>query len=170
MLVIVDGLPGRDEEAEGRQPLQQQVAIVEQLPALVVFTRTVGAGTERRPDVLQVMTHDASAVLADHGVERVPGFHVDEIGPRAEHLERAQLAAMFMGHDVVRIVGARAVVTEAADGPARHRARGDGAVAAVAAAMCASQHGVEIADAHRPLATGHRRERSPCRRCRARRA
>src|SRR4030095_16066432 len=76
MLVVFDRLPGRDEEAERDQPLQQQIAVVEKLPAFVVFMGTVRAGAERRANVLKVMTDDASAVLDDDGVERVAGLHV----------------------------------------------------------------------------------------------
>ena len=105
------------------------VAVVEQLPPFVVLARAVGAGAERGADVLQVVPHHAAAVLDDDGVERVAGLHVDQVGPRAEHLQRAQLAAVLVRHDVVRIVGARAVVPEPADRTAGHGARGDGAIA-----------------------------------------
>ena len=74
------------------------------------------------------MADDAAAALGDDGVERVAGLHVDEIGPGAEHLQRPQLAAMFVRHDVVRIIGPRAVIPESADRPAGHGARGDGAI------------------------------------------
>ena len=63
------------------------------------------------------MANDAAAVLGDEHVERVAGLHVDEVRPRAEDLQRAQLAAMLVRDDVVGIVGARAVIAEPAERP-----------------------------------------------------
>jgi hypothetical protein len=80
------------------------------LPALVVFPQRVRAGAERGANVLQVVAHDVPAVFGDEGIEGVARLHVDEVRPRAKDLERAQFAAVLMGHDVVRIVGTRAVV------------------------------------------------------------
>ena len=63
VLDVVHRLPRLDEEAERHQPLPRQLAVVEQLPALVVLARAVGAGAERGPDILQVVPHHAAAVL-----------------------------------------------------------------------------------------------------------
>ena len=74
------------------------------LPSLEEFTRGGRTGSKRRPDVLQIMSDQAAAILGHEHIERVAGFHVDEIGPGAEDLQRAQLAAMLVGNHIVRIV------------------------------------------------------------------
>ena len=60
--------------------------------------------------------------------------------PGAEGAEAAQVAAMFVGNEVVGIVGARAVIEERADGLAVDEPAGQRAVAAVAAARRAREH------------------------------
>jgi hypothetical protein len=51
------------------------------------------------------MTNDAPAVLGDERVQRVSGLEVDEVRPRAEDLERAELAPVLVGNDVASSAG-----------------------------------------------------------------
>ena len=73
--------------------------------------------------------------LIDHSVERVDRLRVHVIHPCRERAVCAQLAAMLVRHDVVRIVGAGAVEPEAADGLPFERFAGDDPVRAVLLAM-----------------------------------
>src|SRR5687768_4162738 len=57
---------------------------------------------------------------------------------------------MFVGNDVVRVVRAGAVITEAAERTAGHGARGHGAIGAVRTAMRAPEYLLEIAELHPP--------------------
>ena len=114
--------------------------------------RAVGHA-EGRADVLQVVLHDGAAVLGDERVERVAGFQVGQVGPRAEDAQRAQLAAMLVRHDVVGIVGPRAGVAEAAENLARQHAAGGDPVGAVGVARGPLEHRVDVvARERRPLA------------------
>ena len=74
------------------------------------------------------MAHDAAAIFRNHSVERIARFHVDQIRPRAENLERPQFAPVLVGHDIVRIVRPGAVVEEAIDGTTGNRTRGNGTI------------------------------------------
>ena len=134
-------------------PLRRQPAFEQRLPPFVVVVRTVGAGSERGPDVLQVVPDHAAAVLGHDGVERVARLHVHQIGPGAKHLQGAQLAAVLVRDDVVGVVRTGAVVAEAADRTAGHGARGHGAIAAVRAAVRPLEHVVKVAPFHPALAS-----------------
>ena len=82
-------------------------ALIEILRAEVPLVPGVGHA-ERRPDVLQVVLHNAAPVLGDERVEGIAGLEIGEVRPGAEYAQRAQLAAVLVWHDVVRIVGPRA--------------------------------------------------------------
>ena len=127
------------------QPLPRQAAVEQHSHPSSYSCGPLAPGAERGSHILQVVPDHAAAVLDDHGVQRVARFHVDEVGPRAEHLQRAQLAAVLVRHHIVGIVRPGAVVLEAADRTAGQRASGNGAVGAIGAAVRAPQHGVEIA-------------------------
>ena len=96
-------------------------------------------------------------------VERVAGLHVGEVRPRAEHAQRPQLAAVLVRDDVVGIVGAGALVAEAAEDLARQQPRRGGAVGAVGVPVRALEHlgqivfesaGVRSPDGRRVVAPG----------------
>ena len=91
----------------------------------------VVAHAERRADVLQVVLDDRLAVFGDDRVDRVRGLEVGEVRPGAEDAQRPQLAPVLVRHDIVRIVGTRAEVLEAAENLARQQAAGDDAIGAI---------------------------------------
>ena len=74
------------------------------------------------------------------------------VQPGREDAVGAQLAAVLVLEDVVGIVGALAVVAEAAERRAVGEAAGEGADAAVGAAGGARQHRVEVGADERPHA------------------
>ena len=121
ILDVVDRLPRAQREAEGEEALPRRVALVEVLPAQIPFVEVV-AHAERRADVLQVVLDDRAAVLGHERVERVRRLEIGEVRPGAEDAQRAQLAAVLVRDEVVGIVGARAVVEEAARGSCRESA------------------------------------------------
>ena len=74
------------------------------------------------------------------------------IEPRAKHARAAQLAPVLVRHDVVGVVGPRAVIAEVAERPARREPADEHAVAAVRLARGAPEHVVEIAPGERGAA------------------
>ena len=80
--------------------------------------RVDAGAAERRAEVDQVVPDDAAPVSVDERVERVDAARVVVVEPRREHAQAAQLAAVLVRVDVVRIVGPRAVVAERPDRPA----------------------------------------------------
>ena len=140
-------------------PLQREIALEQVLCAFVVLTRPVRARPERRADILEVMTNETASVRRDQRVERVAGLHVHEVRPGAKHLQRAELAPMFVRNDVIRIVRARAVVAEPSERAARYRPCCNGAVAAVGGTVGAAQHVLDVAQTHLAAFAGRRRHR-----------
>jgi len=67
-------------------------------------SRPLAPMAECRAHVLQVMLHDRRSIRGDQRVEGVAGFQVRQVRPRAKNAQRAQFPAMFVRHDVVRIV------------------------------------------------------------------
>ena len=123
----------------------------------------VVAHAERRADVLQVVLDDRAAVLGDQRVERVRRLEVRQVRPRAEDAQRAQLAAMLVRHEVVRIVGARALNRGScrgscrAAGGRRRRDRSRPAFCATRsriAFMSSWVNGVRLPDGRRSVAFG----------------
>ena len=113
------------------------------LPAQIPLVQLV-AHAEGRADVLQIVLDDRATVLRDERVERVRGLEVGEIRPRAEDAQRAQLAAVLVRHEVVGIVGARALITEAAEDLAGNQPAGDDAIGAVRVARDALEDRVDV--------------------------
>src|SRR5947207_10454351 len=102
------------------------------------------------------------AVLADERIERVAGLEIDEVEPGAEHAERAQLAAVLVRDEVVRIVGAGPGVAEVAQDLAGNGPAGGGAIRAVAVSRRALEDDVHVVSrerrpgARRPATRGAR--------------
>src|SRR6185369_12054178 len=123
-------LPRAQRETEREQTLLRRVALVEVLVAEIPLVQLV-AHAERRAHVLQVVLHDHAAVLGQYRVERVRGLEVRQVSPCTEDTERAQIAAMLMRHDVVRIVRTCALEQISADNLPREQTASDNAVRAV---------------------------------------
>ena len=69
---------------------------------------------------------------------------VGEVGPRAEHAQRPQLATVLVRHEIVGVVRTRAGVLVAAENLAREQAAGDDAIGAVLVARDALENGVDV--------------------------
>ena len=78
------------------------------------------------------------------------------VQPGAEDPRPAQLAPVLVRHDVVRIVGAGAVVAEVAERPARGEAAGQRPIAAVGLTRGTVEHVGEVAARERPSLPGER--------------
>ena len=74
----------------------------------------------------------------------LPRLQVGEIGPRAEDAKRPKLAPVFVGHDIVGIVGARARVAEASEDFASQTASGDDSIRAVGTCAARDRADLEI--------------------------
>ncbi len=158
MLGVLHGLPRRQKEAHCDETLREEIGFDEIFPPLVVLARRVGPGPERGSHVLEIVPDDSLPVVRDERVERVARLHVHQVRPGAEHLQRAQLAAMLVGDDVVRVVRTGPVVPESADRTPGNRASGDRAVRSVRAPLGSPQHIVQIALPHRPPLSRRRRD------------
>ena len=83
-----------------------------------------GPAPEDRPEIEHVVLDERAVAALDEHVEAVHAARIVVIQPRAEDAGRAQLATVLVRDDVVRIVGARAVVAEVAERlPLREPAR-----------------------------------------------
>src|SRR5690606_24229347 len=80
-----------------------------------VLLRLLVATAENRVEVVHEVLDVPAAVLADENVLRVAAARVVVIEPGREHTRASQFATVLVREDVVRIVGPRAVVPEAAD-------------------------------------------------------
>ncbi len=126
-------LPRAEREAEREEAAAARLGIVEVLPAHVPFMRIV-RHAECRADILEIVRHDHAAVPAAEHVERVAGLPVHQIRPGAEDAQRAQLAALLVRHEIVRVVGAGARVPERPEYRARNQGAGGDTVGAVGVA------------------------------------
>ena len=110
--------------------------------------------SERRPDVLKIVPDDTFSVFLDHRVECVAGFHVCEIRPCAENLERSQLPPMLVRDDVIRIIRTRSEILEAAEDFSRQKLARNRAVRTIRTSFRPAQYIFQIAPAHRTNFSG----------------
>jgi hypothetical protein len=108
-------------QAEADQAAAHGAGVEQVLRAGPVVGRGHAAAAERRAEVDQVVAHVGAAVLGHQRVERVDRLGVHVIEPRGKHAVAAQLAAILVRHDVVRVVGARAEEADPAHGLAFER-------------------------------------------------
>jgi hypothetical protein len=95
-----------------------------------------------------MMPDETPSALGDDGVQGVDRLRVGVIHPRAEHAQPAQLAPIFVAHDVIRIVGPGAFVQEPVNrATGQRRARYD-AVGPVGIAMGPAQLLVDVSAGH----------------------
>ena len=104
------------------------------------------------------MAHERAAVLRHQRVERVDRLCVDVVHPGREHAVATQLAAIFVRHDVVGVVGTGAEEADAAHRLALERLARHHPERSVGFAIDAGQEHVEIAALHRALPPALRRE------------
>src|SRR5262245_33037155 len=102
------------------------------------------------------MTDDGPSTFLDERVESVSRFHVDQIRPCAKNLQRSQLASMLVRNDVVRVIGARAVIAETTNHPARNRTAGQHAIRTVRLSRSTSEQLFEIGAVELPDLAGRR--------------
>ncbi len=126
--------PRADVEAEREHRDERRPRFPEELVAGARALRLRRAAAERRSEVEQVMADDRAAAGADERVEAVDAARVVVVQPGAEDEQPAQLAAMLVREDVVRVVRPRAVVAERSHGLALERLAGQDPVAAVGVA------------------------------------
>ncbi len=140
---VLHRLPRAQREPVGQEAALRRRPIVVVLPAHIPLVRVV-RHAEGRADVLQVVLHERTAVLLDERVERVAGLPVHEVRPRAEHAQRAQLAAVLVRHEIVRIVGPCARVAERPENLPRQQPSGRCAIGAVRVARGTLEHAGDV--------------------------
>ena len=136
--------PGPHVEPERQHRDQRRPRLPHELVAGAAALRPDAAAAERRAEIEQVVADDLPVARGDDAVERVRAADLVVIQPGGEDRQAAQLAAVFVRDDVVGIVGARAVVAERSERPARDVAAGEHAVAAVGLPRRALENLVEV--------------------------
>src|SRR4029453_4592226 len=83
-------------------------------------------------------------VLGHQRVDRVARLEIGQIGPRAEHPQRAELAPEFVRNEIVGIVGPGPPEAEVAEYLTRQQATSDPAIRAIGFVRDLLQDGVNV--------------------------
>src|SRR4029453_12475527 len=111
---IIDQHPWPDVGTKSRQRQPPRPLLEDVFVARTMTLGVHGPAAEDGAEVEHVVLDPRSAAVRLQHVEAVDAARVVVIEPRTENPRSAQLAPMLVGHDVVRIVGACAVVPEVA--------------------------------------------------------
>ena len=117
--------------AEGQHAGEGDAGLPKVLIAGAGLLLADAAAAQDRAEVDEVMADELAAVFLDQHVDGVDGARVVVVEPGRHHPEAAQLAAVLMGEDIVRVVGTGAVIAERPQVLARQDLAGHGPVAAV---------------------------------------
>src|SRR5262249_1007610 len=117
-------------------------------PTLIVVMRSNRGIAERRANILKVMAHNGLAVFLHDSIDRISGFHVREIRPCAENLERSQFPAMLVWNEIVRIIRTRTEILEPAKNFSGQELARGGAVKSIRVSLGTAQYIIQVALSH----------------------
>ena len=104
---------------------------------------------ECRSKIEQVVPHHLVCAGIHERVEGILSLRIDVIDPGGKHAQSSELAAMFMRHDVVGVVGSGAVILKWTEWLTLHPQAGQHPIGTVRIPRDVLQHVIDICDGHR---------------------